>query len=623
MNRIDKKYKESLGERSFPRSMKEKGWSNLQGSLDSEFPGSPASSSPGVWKYGLGVMAAGITIGALYLMLFSEKAPTENLTHYEPRAEEVKNIPESGQEEITFEEVQKLVRQGAENISYQELQALKSVENNTTSTSGIIAAGDHLPEKSNTSSGSVKTAEEPQAISFNEEKAAHNENPPVEDHPTEDIRTEDITPEEVAQGEPMDAGQSVSEETLDISSVVVKEADVKETPETGAVEENKQKELSAEDFFAEMEAEDVEEEAPLEKVVLEEEGEAENFTSKDASATSESSSGEENTSSQSEDVALAEELNSPSEAPDRETPVQETVIAEDQREMDAPVADTLATPALEKTAGTKIEDWHLAFPKAEDEEEFKLPTLAGRRFALSVYGGYSHVDKLLKSENPAHLAKRRQEEAPVWTTPTGIGIDYFLNSRFTFSMGIGYAEYGEMLDYQVRHIDTAFADGRYTNPRSFPNIIAMDSIRIVDSIYVGHWNYNVIYETEDTAVAANNGRTSITYIEIPLTVGYRFGTGRVKPWLQSGISLGIPVATSYRYLNTRADGLESQGQLTDVVPLQWNYQLSLGVDCRITRHWSLRLQGLGSLQINSMLRNTEVEQRYYRLGGRLAIAYNF
>ncbi len=281
-------------------------------------------------------------------------------------------------------------------------------------------------------------------------------------------------------------------------------------------------------------------------------------------------------------------------------------------------------------------DQHFAFAVKDEHNPdlFRdLSLLSGKRFSITLWGGYSQVQKQLQADDKAYLALR-QNEQPLNTTPTGLDLDYYITPNFTFGTGINWAEYGEEVNYdwtntvitpfQVR--DTAFVDGRYGNPRSFPGLISIDSTRIIDSINVGHWNYEVIYELTQNDTSQESERLKATnswqYVEIPLTLGYRFGKGFVRPWLKTGISIGLPIRVSYNYPLQSGDQF-NLGETEDQAPILYHYLLSIGVDIYITRNWSLRLSGFGSRQINSAIEQQGIRQRYERLGAIFGLTYNF
>lgn len=253
-------------------------------------------------------------------------------------------------------------------------------------------------------------------------------------------------------------------------------------------------------------------------------------------------------------------------------------------------------------------------------------TFSPKRFALSIWGGYTFVGKQITGGSELYRTIRGDQEEPVWTIPTGMSIDYFFNRNWTLTIGAGWAEYGEILNYEYQFTDSISGlDGRYNSPNDYGQVIRIDSTRIVDSIFLGHWNYNFTYVSEDSVLKNNNGQVSWRYIEIPVMVGYRFGKGRIKPWVQTGISFGIPYGTSTsRYISPSGEGLQSQEEFRLSSPsLQYNYLLQLGTDYYLGSRWSVRINVFGSYQLNPAYQFLGTEQRYYRLGGTLGISYIF
>ncbi len=320
-----------------------------------------------------------------------------------------------------------------------------------------------------------------------------------------------------------------------------------------------------------------------------------------------------------EPVALENQEESPGE------PKEETL----NQPSEMGTTETPESEEEEKTTNFRMA--HLAFPNIAEAdvlssagEEDKMGLFSRERFSVSLWGGYAFTGKLLESENTSYLEKRKAEEKEIWTIPTGVNLDYFLNSNWTLGLGIRWAEYGEELQYNFNRRDTAVVDGRYGSVNDYNNVVSVDSMRVITGIFQGYWNYNVVYDYRDTTLEKNNGRTSWNYVEIPLTLGYRFGKGRLKPWLRGGFSLGVPIQTSFRYIQAGSNLSLSEEETSGLVaPLQYNALFSLGVDCYLSRSISLRLNGFGNMQLNSSLVQDGVRQRYYQLGISLEAAYNF
>ncbi|MGB0176075.1 MAG: outer membrane beta-barrel protein [Owenweeksia sp.] len=311
-----------------------------------------------------------------------------------------------------------------------------------------------------------------------------------------------------------------------------------------------------------------------------------------------------------------------------ETPGNEQPDEKGSSEENTVQAQEASTTAVaEESEKVSLKMTHLAFPDVIGEkfispqEDEKIDFFSRERFSVSLWGGYAYTGKLLEANNPEYLSKRSAEENPVWSIPTGVNLDYFLNSNWTFGLGIRWAEYGEDVQYDLSRRDTAIVDGRYSSVNEFPNIVSVDSMRVIDGMFQGHWEYTVVYDSRDTTAESYNGRTTWRYIEVPVTIGYRFGSGRLKPWIRGGVSFGVPVQTSFRYINPQAI-YELQNKQQEA-PLQYNGILNLGVDYYLARNFSLRLNGFGLIQLNPSLIQQGVRQRYYQVGVSLGAAYNF
>lgn len=303
---------------------------------------------------------------------------------------------------------------------------------------------------------------------------------------------------------------------------------------------------------------------------------------------------------------------------------------EDPLTKDEPAAEFVGESAEEAAENSSdLELTHLAFSdfqgdgEAPDISNYK--SFSAKRFAMSLWGGYTFVGKSLNSSDAGYLALRKEKEKAIWTMPTGMNLDYYLNKHWTLTIGAGWSEYGEELNYDYRFTDSINGlDGRYDSPFKYGEIVSIDSTRIVTGMFQGHWNYDFTYVQEDTAIKNNNGLTSWRYVEIPILLGYRFGKGRLKPWVQTGISFGIPASTDVRYISEDGNTLlDDETTGVETASLQYTWMFQAGVDYYLTRHVSLRAKFLGSYQLNPSFTYSGLEQRYYRLGGTIGVAYNF
>lgn len=581
MNWIDDKYKETLGNKKFPSNLKEAGWEKAQALLDSEFPVAKAAGGFIAGKYIIVAMALLIIPAAIWyfnsptvLPAVSDSKPNEQV---EPS---LKNDPSNSIS--TIESESKSIKNAATinsltddglNSSSQEEIAFKEAENNSEAVN---------PENQNPNAGLLSgtnddaspnpsSPEEPDTeADGNGIENPNTDRPALEGGDMPDLNsgkpkpTDDKTPGEVNQN---DHGNQDSKP--DPFPGVEKEGTADKKPAEPDVKEN-----------------DFQDKKPLIDGGFEEQSKPD--PNEDAAVV------DDTASLAKENDTIADKVNS---NPD-------------------------LAPLVNKTRKD-----HLAFADIPDLMAIGDYQLFSReRFSISIWGGYSYVDKFLTADNQSYVEKRKNEEKAIWASSSGFKIDYFLNNHWTFGFGLGYSEYGEDLNYNISQRDTFKIDGRNSNPANFSNIIQLDSARIITGINQGHWNYNIVTEDIDSAVLQNNRRTTWQYVEIPFTVGYRFGKGRIKPWLKTGLSFGIPVNSSFRYLNTEATNLNEirLSKSEWVAPIQYNYLFEAGLDCFITRNFSVRVNATSSFQLNSSFQqSSDISQRYYRLGLNIGLAYNF
>lgn len=604
MSWLDKKYKDQLGEQKFPEAMKKRGWESMQGLLDAEMPTSGAESAVATTGtlYWVGVAAVvAVIVGLPFFVKF------------QPEAKQDISQPSIPESQIEY------------NISYQE-ELSKESPSTMESTSPF----------DNDISGNEKPMETQDAEAKN---TVSEVSAPIE-------KETEISNVQASKG----MGNTVNADQVITNAVVTAEEKVvaNEQSQGNLVQEEN---ISTETEFVATEKEESGEEvivagiAPKEQEVEEttdntvelELGDAALLASEDQSR---------------EEVSLAQNAISSDKELDNEEvkseEVEESVIAvheeeEDQTESGIAEVQTDELPEIasdENKARDEVEDVagfddntvvnqksaHLAFLEADDAAPVpNLMTFSKERFAVSLWGGYLFTGKVLSGDQEL-IDQRKESEKPIFTTPTGIGLDYFIDKNWTVGVGVGWAEYGEDVDYTIYNVSSTFDsvsfDGRNDSPSNYPNIVSIDSIRVIDTVNQGHWNYNLVYRKDDSTANYYQGKNTFRFIEVPLTVGYRFGSGRLKPWVKAGVILGLPVEASYTYPQFGTGEFRQESGTSKLAAVQYSGLVQLGVDAYLSRSLSLRINALGSYQLNAVLSDDTIRQRYYRLGLSFGLAYN-
>lgn len=604
MSWLDKKYKDQLGEQKFPEAMKKRGWESMQGLLDAEMPTSGTESAAATTGtlYWVGVAAVvAVIVGLPFFVKFQPEAKQDISQPSIPESQIEYNI--SHQEELSKESPSTMESTSPfdDDISGNEkpMETQDAEAKNTVSE--VSAPIEKEAEISNVqaSKGMGNTVNADQvitnAVETAEEKVVANEQSQGNLVQEESISTET----EFVATEKEESGEEVI-----VAGIAPKEQEVEETTDN-TVE-------SALDDAALLANED----QPQEEPSL-----AQNTISSDKEL-------------DNEEVKSAEVEESVIAVHEKEESRTESGITEGQTEELPEIAsdENKARDEEEDVAGlddntvVNQKSAHLAFLEADDAAPVpNLMTFSKERFAISLWGGYLFTGKVLSGDKEL-IDQRKESEKPIFTTPTGIGLDYFIDKNWTVGVGVGWAEYGEDVDYTIYNVSSTFDsvsfDGRNDSPSNYPNIVSIDSTRVIDTVNQGHWNYNLVYRKDDSTANYYQGKNTFRFIEVPLTVGYRFGSGRLKPWVKAGVILGLPVEASYTYPQFGTGEFSQESGTSKLAAVQYSGLVQLGVDAYLSRSLSLRINALGSCQLNAVLSDEATRQRYYRLGLSFGLAYN-
>jgi len=588
MSWIDKIFKQHLQERNFSQEKKDEGWSALEKNFSDQLGNITVTKTRSNFRFYLGVLV-GVLLAVVPAVLWLY--PTEST--------EPSSNPNPQQQEVTITEPKNTTNPSTaiSRSNTDQVEPVKPViTTDASQPESKITSTDNIEQPSEVGSVAIDKAQ--QRIEATSQKEGTN--PAVISANSQIAQETKIEPEAIALNNNIEAGQNpeTEEEPGEIKNVDSPES----APLTPPVVTNAE----------------IDPEMEIDSEINEPE---ETLAKKDEPK---------------QQAEAAQIVSKPEESPKPES--EETLPTEDN----VTVNNTESDEEVEDLAPLKLspfadEDQNLAFSINEDDNERSffpdISLLSSKRFSISLWGGYAQVGKTLESDDGEYLALRESEKA-LNAIPTGFDLDYFITENWTFGTGLSWAEYGEKVEYEFSYTDyplrwlqaSFYVDGRYGDPRAYPNIISIDSTRIIDSINVGHWNYNVVaeYSVNDTVESSSSysGINSWQYVEVPLTIGFRFGKGYIRPWLKAGLTIGLPIQVNYTYPvrnNNRFEVDEPNSQ----APILYHYQFSAGIDCYISRNWSIRLDGFGSRQINNALQENGIKQRYYRLGARLGIAYNF
>jgi hypothetical protein len=229
------------------------------------------------------------------------------------------------------------------------------------------------------------------------------------------------------------------------------------------------------------------------------------------------------------------------------------------------------------------------------------------------------------------MIKQRNEMESNKTAIT-IGLEFETRFRgFSFTTGINHMSWGENIKYisspeLIEITDTTFIE---IIDNSYWEIFPIDSMNY-DSTYIVDIDTTIIpftdtlfFEPSDN-LGSKNGKTKITYVEIPILVGYEFYFNRLILAVKGGVSVGFLTKTSGYYLNEST---------TDLIPINtgyavirktlWNLEFGLGVGYKFYPKFDVFLGAGYKMNLNSVFSNPDVNQKYKAITLGIKLRYTF
>ncbi|GAB5558311.1 MAG: hypothetical protein SchgKO_25240 [Schleiferiaceae bacterium] len=250
------------------------------------------------------------------------------------------------------------------------------------------------------------------------------------------------------------------------------------------------------------------------------------------------------------------------------------------------------------------------------------PSNANRsKFYVGVQGAGLSQNRNLSGATNLWVSERNAKETVNPALSLGLTLGWAWNENWSVQLGVNHLQWTEDMKYPLsEETDTALHDSRWGRPEDFYNdIIHIDSVRVVDSIYVGHYVYNLTYRTIDTNDAPLNRTQQFTYVQLPISVEYTYPLGAWRPYASGGVVLGFPSQKSAVYRG-----------VYETVPLGYsfsNIQYSvagqIGIGYAIDSHWSLRAFGTYSQNLNSTFSTSQFSQTYARWGGGFGVRFTW
>ncbi len=289
-------------------------------------------------------------------------------------------------------------------------------------------------------------------------------------------------------------------------------------------------------------------------------------------------------------------------------------------------------PILDKTEHSKLDDKEEVIPP--DYTPFK--TRDNFTYAVGLEYSYLFTTRFLSSSNLALEEFRTQYESSNNMTSFGISVQLGYKN-WLFNSGIYQTKITDVLQYPTSLLVTVGQDnGSWTTHENWTYNV--DSNWVIDSVYHGHWDtdttWNLDYdstytaqwdsvqvEKEDPELAKNNGKLTLSYMEVPLWFGRSFSAQKFTFDVQAGFAVGFLTATSEkRYINARTDGLSTAG-IEQYQKVLFQTMFRAGVRLKVTERIEASFYPSLRYTLNSVLKGKAVNQKYLGYGFSVGIRY--
>jgi hypothetical protein len=250
------------------------------------------------------------------------------------------------------------------------------------------------------------------------------------------------------------------------------------------------------------------------------------------------------------------------------------------------------------------------------------PSHANRsKFYVGVQGAGLSQNRNLSGATNLWVSERNAKETVNPALSLGLTLGWAWNENWSVQLGVNHLQWTEDMNYPLsEETDTAFHDSRWGRPQDFYNdIVYIDSARVVDSIYVGHYVYNLTYRTIDSNDVPLNRTQQFAYVQLPISVEYTYLLGAWRPYASGGVILGFPSQKSAVYRG-----------VYETVPfgysfsnIQYSVAGQVGIGYAFDSHWSLRAYGTYSQNLNSTFSTSQLSQSYARWGGGFGVRFTW
>lgn len=266
------------------------------------------------------------------------------------------------------------------------------------------------------------------------------------------------------------------------------------------------------------------------------------------------------------------------------------------------------------------------------------------QLSIAAYGDISYVSKKLKGEDEYQslIEIRNTQEKNI--VSFGGGLEFQAKYKMLgFSTGIMLNKWGENIQYEEKYTSEWEVNSATTIDTTWSNdiifeydtvwsqidssfiytIVDSSFVTVIDSIYITT-EYDSTETVTEVGLAKQNGKSEISYWEIPLYFSYQFDLGDFYLSPGIGVTIGFLKITKGYYMGE--DQLSLIPINTDYAVIRktlFNGQINLGVGYKLGDAFSLEVTPVYKFNLSNIFENPGMIQKYSSLGVQFRIRYYF
>jgi len=256
-------------------------------------------------------------------------------------------------------------------------------------------------------------------------------------------------------------------------------------------------------------------------------------------------------------------------------------------------------------------------------------------YSLGAYFGIQNVSKkiILNNNEYAEYAQRRTNEENNLIT-NFYGFSFNINkNKLVLKTGFEYNTIGEtnnykpyskqwkvndISDYEITNVTNLKVDTVY---HFGIKKLVTTSYETIDSIYVTKFD-STYGNFENKNIALANQKTKLSYIEIPLLIGYKINFKNFCISPMAGISVGYLTGIKGSYSNEKLTGTQTISETKSFKNIVCNYNFQLQFGYTFNNNFMVYIAPQFRANANSATRkNFIVSQKYQSIGGLAGVSY--